>query len=119
MVLAGLGLLAAGVFEVDRPLAPQTVQETIHSNAAVAAFVMLVVAMLLFALACRGDDRWWSLRWVSMGLALTAAGAAVAHAARARGSGSSGAVQRVLAGAVLAWFLVTAVHVRRRSFGSS
>ena len=53
MVLAGLSLLAAGVFEVDRPLAPKTVEETIHSNAAVAAFVMLVVAMLLFSLACR------------------------------------------------------------------
>ena len=118
MVLAGLGLLAAGVFEVDRPLAPQTIQEAIHSNAAVAAFVMLVVAMLLFALACWGDDRWWSLRWVSMGLALTAAGAAVATQL-ARGSGTSGAVQRVLAGAVLAWFLVTAVHVRRRTFASS
>jgi hypothetical protein len=118
MVLAGLGLLAAGVFEVDRPLAPHTVQEAIHSNAAVAAFVMLVVAMLLFALACWGDDRWWSLRWVSMGLALTAAGAAVATQL-ARGAGTSGAVQRVLAGAVLAWFLMTAVHVRRRGFDSS
>ena len=29
-------LIAAGVFEVDRPLAPQTIQEAIHSNAAVA-----------------------------------------------------------------------------------
>ena len=106
------------MFEVDRPLAPQTVQESIHSNAAVASFVMLVVAMLLFALACRGDDRWWSLRWVTMGLALTAAGAAVATQL-ARGSGTSGAVQRVLAGAVLAWFLVTALHVRRRAFASS
>jgi hypothetical membrane protein len=115
MVVAGVGLVAAGVFEVDRPLAPETLQETIHSNAAVVAFVLLVVAMLLFSLACRSDDRWWSLRWVSMGLALTAAGAAVATQL-ARASGSSGAVQRVLAGAVLSWFLVTAVHVRRRSF---
>jgi len=28
----------------------------------------------------------------------------------------SGAVQRILAGAVLAWFLLTALHVRRKSF---
>ncbi len=49
-----------------------------------AAFVMLVVAMLLFSLACRGDDRWWSVRWVSMGLALTAAGAAVGDPAGRR-----------------------------------
>ena len=44
LALAGLSLIAAGVFEVDRPLAPQTMQETIHSNAAVAAFIMLIVA---------------------------------------------------------------------------
>ena len=116
--LAGVALLAAGVFEVDRPLAPQTVQEVIHSNSAVAAFVMLVVAMLLFSLACRSDERWWSVRWLSLGLAVAAALAAVGTQL-AGGSDWSGAVQRVLAGAVLAWFLLTAIHVRRKAFGAS
>ena len=115
--LAGVSLIAAGVFEVDRPLAPQTIQEVIHSNSAVAAFVMLIVAMLLFSLACWGDERWWSVRWVSLGLAVTAAVAAVGTQL-AGGTGCSGAVQRLLAGAVLAWFLLTAAHVRRRSFGA-
>ena len=95
LVLAGLSLIAAGVFEVDRPLAPQTIQEVVHSNAAVAAFVMLIVAMLLFSLACCGDDRWWSVRWVSMGLAVTAAGAAVATQLAAR----LGVLRRRAAGA--------------------
>ena len=117
MVCAGLGLVAAGVFEVDRPLDPTTLQETIHSNAAVAAFVMLVVAMLLFSLACWGDERWWAQRWLSMGLAVSAAAAAVATQL-APATGASGAAQRVLAGTVLAWFTFTAVHVRRRSFAS-
>jgi uncharacterized membrane protein YjfL (UPF0719 family) len=116
--LAGLALLAAGVFEVDRPLAPQTLQEVIHSNSAVAAFVMLIVAMLLFSLACREDERWWSVRWLSLGLAVTAALAA-AGTQLAGGSNWSGAMQRVLAGSVLAWFLLTAVHVRRKAFGAS
>ena len=49
MITAGVALIAAGVFEVDRPLAPQTVQEKIHSNSAVFAFVLLIVAMLLFS----------------------------------------------------------------------
>ena len=115
--LAGVALLAAGVFEVDRPLAPQTIQEVIHSNSAVAAFVMLIVAMLLFSLACRGDDRWWSVRWLSLGLAVSAALAAVGTQL-AGGSNWSGGVQRVLAGAVLAWFLLTAIHVRRKAFGA-
>lgn len=118
LALAGVALIAAGVFEVDRPLAPQTLQETIHSNAAVAAFVMLIVAMLLFSSACWGDDRWWSVRWLSLGLAVAAALAAVGTQL-AGGSTWSGAVQRVLAGAVLAWFLLAAVHVRRTAFRTS
>jgi Protein of unknown function (DUF998) len=118
LALAGLSLIIAGVFEVDRPLAPQTIQEVLHSNSAVGAFVMLIVAMLLFSVACRGDDRWWSVRWVSMGLAAIATAAAVATQL-AGDSGYSGAVQRMLAGAVLGWFVLTATHVRRRSFGAS
>jgi hypothetical protein len=118
LALAGLALLAAGVFEVDRPLAPQTVQEVIHSNSAMAAFVMLIVAMLLFSLACREDERWWRLRWPSLALALAAALAAIGTQL-AGGSNWSGAVQRVLAGSVLAWFLLTAIHVRRKAFGAS
>jgi Protein of unknown function (DUF998) len=116
--LAGVLLITAGVFEVDRPLAPQTVQEVIHSNSAVAAFVLLVVSMMLFSLACWSDERWWSARWASLGLAVTAAVAAVGTQFAGR-AGYSGLVQRVLAGAVLAWILLTALHVRRRSFGAS
>ena len=118
LALAGLSLIAAGVFEVDRPLAPQTMQETIHSNAAVAAFVMLIVAMLLFSVACFGDERWWALRWVSLGFAGTAAGAAVATQLSA-GTGYSGIVQRILAGAVMGWMVMVVVNVRRPGFGAS
>ena len=46
--IAGRKPVSAGVFEVDRPLAPESMEETIHSNAAVGAFVMTIVAMLLF-----------------------------------------------------------------------
>jgi hypothetical membrane protein len=118
MIVAGLALVAAGVFEVDRPLAPQTIQEKIHSNSAVFAFVLLIVAMLLFSVACRGDDRWWSLRWHSGALAGTAALAAVGTQV-SDGTSWSGAVQRVLAGAVLAWVLLTVLHVRSKAFRAS
>ena len=45
--------------------------------------------------------------------------AAAAGTQLAKGTGYSGAVQRLLAGAVLAWVLLTAVRVRRSSFGAS
>lgn len=115
MTLAGVALIVAGVFEVDRAPAPQTIQEMIHSNSAVFAFVMLIVSMLLFSLACRDDERWWSIRWFSLALALLAALAAVGTQLSG-GTSWSGAVQRVLAGAVLAWILLTALHVRTKAF---
>jgi hypothetical protein len=118
LISAGVALLTAGVFEVDRPLAPQTVQEVIHSNSAVAAFIMLIVAMSLFSLACRDDERWRPVRWASGGLSAMAATAAVGTQL-AGGSSYSGAVQRILAGAVLAWMLLTAIQVRRSTFASS
>jgi len=116
--LAGTGLIAAGIYEVDPPVAPETIQDMIHSNSAVAAFVMLIVAMVLFTRASRRDERWRSLHVVSLSLAVTAAVAAAGTKVFG-GTAYSGAVQRVLAGAVLAWFLVTALHVRRKSFDRS
>ncbi|MGH2736324.1 MAG: DUF998 domain-containing protein, partial [Actinomycetota bacterium] len=47
--LAGVSLVASGVFEVERPLVPDTLEEVIHSNATVAAFVLLIAAMLIFS----------------------------------------------------------------------
>jgi peptidoglycan/LPS O-acetylase OafA/YrhL len=115
LVLAGSSLLVAGVFEVDRPTDPETTGEVIHSNTAVTAFLLLVGAMVLFAIACRRDQRWWSMRWTSLGLAVVAGSAAVATQVT-RSAGTAGGVQRLLAGAVLVWLVLVAVHVRRASF---
>jgi len=116
--LAGTGLIAAGVYEVDPELAPDTIQDMIHSDSAVAAFVMLIGAMVLFTRASRRDERWQSVHRLSLSLAVTAAVAAAGTKVFG-GTSYSGAIQRVLAGAVLAWFLVTALHVRRKSFDRS
>ena len=115
LVLGGISLLAAGIFEVERALVPDTIEELIHSYATMAAFVMIVTSMLLFSYACKTDKRWWGFRTISTGLSLIAAAAAIASPFSAD-SGWSGAVQRVLGAAVLCWFLATALHVRTRAF---
>ena len=106
------------MFEVDRPLAPKTIEETIHSNAAVGAFVMMITSMLLFAVATRTDERWRSFRWPAAAMAGLAAAAAVGTQFAGDGVGS-GALQRLLAGTVLAWFLLTAIYLRGRSFAGA
>ena len=38
--LGGLGLILAGVFEVERPAVPDTIEEILHSDATLAAFTL-------------------------------------------------------------------------------
>lgn len=115
LAAAGVGLIASGVFEVERPLVPDTLEEVIHSYASVAAFVSLITAMLLLSLVCRRDARWWAFRWTGAALAVAAAVLATATPLTAE-TGWSGAVQRLLSLTVLLWFLLTALHVRGRAF---
>lgn len=115
--VAGVGLIAAGIFEVERPLVPEILEEVIHSDASVVAFVMLITSMLLFSIACRTDARWWRFRWTSTILAVVAAIAAMATPFTQQ-TGWSGAVQRVLSGTVLLWFVLTALNVRSKVFRS-
>ena len=55
------------------------------------------------------------MRWTSLALGVIATGAAVATQV-GRGTGTAGGMQRLLAGAVLVWLVLVAIHVRRASF---
>ena len=112
---AGISLIASGVFEVERPLVPDTLEEIVHSNASVTAFVLLITSMLLFSAASRGDARWRKFRSTSTILALVAAAAAAATLLTAQ-TGWSGAVQRLLALSVLLWLVLAAFHLRGSAF---
>ena len=118
LAVAGVCLIASGIFEVERALIPDSLEEVIHSNASIAAFLLLIASMLLFSYACRGDDRWWSFRWTSTALAMGAAVAAMATPLTTE-TGWSGLVQRLLGLTVLLWFLLTALRVRGKRFSST
>jgi hypothetical protein len=97
---------------------PDTLEELIHSDASVAAFVLLITSMFLFSLACWRDPRWWNFRWTSTALAVAGAAAAAATPFTQQ-TGWSGAVQRLLGITVIVWFLLTALHVRGKAFRST
>ena len=111
LVLGGLGLVLAGVFEVGRPAVPDTIEEIIHSYATMVAFTLIIVAMVLFAVSCRRDPRWTGFVWIAWGLAVTAA-VAGAFSPFAGLTTWSGLAQRLLGLAVVAWLLLTALHIR-------
>jgi hypothetical protein len=116
LLLAGAGMVLAGAFEVGLPAAPETVDETIHSLASIGAFVALVVAMVLFAVACGHDEDWRPFQRTASALAGLAV-AAAALSPLADGTPWTGVAQRVLAGTVVAWLLLTARRVRSIAFG--
>jgi hypothetical membrane protein len=109
--LGGLGLILAGVFEVERPAIPDTVNEIIHSDATLTAFTLVITAMILFAIVCRRDPRWSDFRVIAFVLAIVAA-AAGAFSPFAGQTTWSGLAQRVLGLTVVSWLLLCAVHIR-------
>jgi hypothetical membrane protein len=109
--LGGLGLVLAGVFEVERPAIPDTVNEIIHSDATLTAFTLIITAMLLFAIVCRRDPRWSDFRVIASVLAIIAA-AAGAFSPFAGLTTWSGLAQRVLGFTVVSWLLLCALHIR-------
>jgi hypothetical protein len=109
--LGGLGLILAGIFEVERPAVPDTIEEIIHSDATLAAFTLVITAMLLFSVLCRWDPRWHDFRGVATALAIVAA-VAGAFSPFAGQTTWSGLAQRVLGATVVAWLLICAWHIR-------
>jgi len=111
LATAGLGLIMAGVFEVERPLIPDTIEEVIHSDAAIGAFVLLIAAMLLFTIVCRGDPRWRGFFAIAASLAALATMAA-AFSPIADKTPWTGIAQRALGATVFVWLLLVALRIR-------
>jgi hypothetical protein len=111
LALGGFGLILAGIFEVERPAVPDTIEEVIHSDATLTAFTLIIAAMLLFAVLCRWDARWHDFRGGATVLAIIAA-AAGAFSPFAGQTTWSGLAQRVLGATVVAWLLLCAWHIR-------
>lgn len=114
LAVGGVGLILAGVFEVERPLIPDTIEEIIHSNAAIGAFVLLIVAMLLFTIVCRSDPRWRGFFVIAVSLAAVATVAA-AFSPIADKTPLTGIAQRTLGLTVFAWLLLVALRIRFHS----
>jgi hypothetical protein len=111
LALGGIGLILAGIFEVERPAVPDTIEEIIHSDATLTAFTLIIAAMLLFAVLCRWDPRWHDFRGIATVLGIIAA-AAGAFSPFAGQTTWSGLAQRILGATVVAWLLLCALHIR-------
>lgn len=116
LATSGTALLLSGAFEVGPPLLSDTVEEVIHSAASMAAFVLLIAAMLLFSYAVRADPQWRTFGWISWPLSVAAAVTAMLSPWAGQTSWA-GIMQRTLGLTVLAWLIATPVRIRLNALG--
>jgi len=108
------GLLVAAWFQTDLPGHPMTQHGLIHNMNALANFLCGVIAALFLAASFGDDLRWRGFRGIALILAVFSVvalvGQIVIDALRLPGTGIG---NRVFAGSLMLWLLLTALRVRK------
>jgi hypothetical membrane protein len=116
LVLAGLEIAGLGVFPTDTTPVPSTPTGWVHFGLAGSAFVVLMVAFLMFARAFRDDPRWSKVATATTGLAWLTVAAFLLHLVPVVGppafAASEGMLERLLIAAFLLWVVVSTNHLR-------
>ncbi len=110
-----VGLLIAATFPIDLEGAPRTTSGTIHQINGPLGFLSLTIGVLLISLGFRHDEKWSALHRPTLVLALAMLALSIVNGASIRlGFGYPGLGQRILLAIFVTWFVLTAVHLRRR-----
>jgi len=108
------GLIVAALFQTDLPHHPMTQHGLIHTLDALINFLSGLIAALFLAASFGDDPRWRSFRGAALILAVFCVVALVAQivvdALRLPGTGIG---NRVFAGSLILWLLLTALHLRK------
>jgi hypothetical protein len=114
-----VALLVAATFPIDVDGAPTTVAGTIHATNGRIAFFSATLATIFISRRFSQDERWRPLHRLAVTLSLIMlAEFAVFIAFIVSGSGYPGLGQRIFLATFVAWFALTAAHLRSISTGS-
>jgi len=111
----GLGLFIALSFPINSNGAELTTKNLIHRINGPIIFLCVSVAVLLFAISFKRDERWRTVYAAAFKIALlmlvlfVAVGIAVANKA-----GVEGLLQRIFLLLLITWFILTSTHLRSR-----
>jgi hypothetical protein len=100
----------SAAFRTDRTGARATLHGAIHDGAGLAAFVLILVAMIAAAYRFRHEPAWRSLATETV--ALAAIGAITFLLIPILGNGHFGLAQRLFVGTFVLWILLAAAHAR-------
>jgi hypothetical protein len=108
-VLAGP---ASAAFHTDLTGAPTTLHGTIHNTAGLAAFLLLLVAMVVASFTFRRDAFWRGHAVTTAGFAVT--GIVTFLLIPLLGDDRFGLAQRLFVGTFVAWLITSAAYAHRR-----
>jgi peptidoglycan/LPS O-acetylase OafA/YrhL len=111
LLLAVAAVLAGPVsaaFHTDRTGAKTTMHGTIHNGAGLAAFLLILVAMITAAYRFRHEPKWRS--HAALTTALAALGIVTFLLILMLGNSHFGLAQRLFVGTFVAWILAAAAH---------
>lgn len=111
LAMAALGALLLATFPADS-VRPVTWQGTLHDEAAATTLVMMTASMIVLAPAFHSSPAFARFAVVSLGLGAVAAIALTVYLVTSLNDlDGRGPAQRVLVGAILAWFAILAVRL--------
>jgi hypothetical membrane protein len=114
MLVCGVSSFVAAVFPTDlRSAAVATLTGEVHGLSAGVGYVCMVIAMVLLSWDFRRDRQWRSFGLQSAVLTLIGVAALLAFGVAGDRSDIAGLLQRVMAGTVLFWAVLTALHACR------
>jgi len=103
----------SAAFHTDRTGAKTTMHGSIHNGAGLAAFLLILVAMITAAYQFRHEPKWRSHARTTT--ALAALGIVTFFLIPVLGNSHFGLAQRLFVGTFVAWILTTAAHARNVS----
>jgi hypothetical membrane protein len=112
LAIWSIGVILVGFYPTDLQEGPATQVGVIHNQSATIAFESITVAMILFSIRFRRDDRWQHYARPSLALGVMALIALAAIIYLFFPLGVPGLGQRLFLAAVLSWLFITAVRLR-------
>jgi len=111
-VIAGLGVISAGIFSCDPGCADITINSTLHGISAIIPGVAMSIASIFLYFRMREDPKWanYALFTLAIGIATGVLGMFFQFTDI---PGATGLIQRIAMGVPLFWMVVTSIKIHK------
>ena len=112
-LIAGAGVILAGLFPMDFPPPPRTLSGRLHATGGLFAFPTMALGAFLFSLSFRRDGYWRKVSVPALGLSAGIIAVLVLAIFSLLVLGFAGYAQRLFFALLIAWMIVVGLHLTR------